>query len=273
MSIKTPEMAADIQGYREAVVELLYQLADDDFIVAYRGSEWLGLAPHIEEDVAFSSISQDTMGHAAIFYKLLEELGEGNLDDLAHGRPARERKNAILLEMVNGTGTYLNEPRYDWAFAVVRHYFYTAAKKNKMVSLMRSSYIPLAEAAARVNVELYYHQLHWKTWFTQLMNSGGEARQRMEAAMAKVFAGFGDVLALGSKEGEFINHGLIATSQELREQWIATMEPVFSQIGASVPAEFGMAGGSGRDGEHTQDLEDALSVLSEVYRFDPAAGW
>lgn len=273
VSIKTPEMAADIPGYREALAELLYQLADDDFIVAYRGSEWLGLAPHIEEDVAFSSISQDTMGHAAIFYKLLEELGEGNLDELAHGRPARDRKNALLLELANGTGTYLIEPRYDWAFAVVRHYFYTVAKRIKMASLMRSSYIPLADAAARVNVELYYHQLHWKTWFTQLMAAGGEARERMEAAMAKVFAGFGDVLAQGSRESEFTRHGLIAGSLDITEQWIASMEPVFTHIGASMPEEFGMAGGSGRNGEHTEDLENALSILSEVYRFDPAAGW
>lgn len=47
-----------------AIKELLLQLADDDFIHSYRGSEWLGLAPHIEEDVASSSIAQDTMGHA-----------------------------------------------------------------------------------------------------------------------------------------------------------------------------------------------------------------
>ena len=49
----------------------------------------LGLAPHIEEDVASSSISQDSMGHAAMYYKLLEELGAGNADDLAHLRPAQ----------------------------------------------------------------------------------------------------------------------------------------------------------------------------------------
>ena len=73
---------------KEAITSLLFQLADDDFLYAYRGSEWLGLAPHIEEDVASSSISQDSMGHAAMYYKLLEELGAGNADDLAHLRPA-----------------------------------------------------------------------------------------------------------------------------------------------------------------------------------------
>ena len=88
--------------YKEAAMNLLFQLADDDFLVSYRGSEWLGLAPHIEEDVASSSISQDTMGHAAMYYTLLEELGAGKADDLAHLRPAQERKNSVLAERVNG---------------------------------------------------------------------------------------------------------------------------------------------------------------------------
>ncbi|WP_059170597.1 1,2-phenylacetyl-CoA epoxidase subunit PaaC [Bacillus sp. FJAT-27445] len=273
MPIKTPVMAAEREGYREALIELLFQLADDDFMVAYRGSEWLGLAPHIEEDVAFASISQDTMGHAAIFYKLLEDLGAGDIDELAHGRPADERRNAVLLELVNGPGTYLMEPHYDWAFAVVRHYFYTVAKRIKMASLMKSTYIPLAEAAARVNVELYYHQLHWKTWFTQLMSVGGEARERMEGAIAKTFSCFGDVFYQGLKEIDIVSHGIIAGSLDLREQWVAAITPVFSDLGASVPEQFSMPEGSGRNGEHTKDLDDALSVLGEVYRFDPAAGW
>ena len=118
-----------------AIKELLLQLADDDFIHSYRGSEWLGLAPHIEEDIASSSISQDTMGHAAMFYQLLEELGEGDANQLAHDRPANERRNAIILELVNGPGYYMEQPDYDWAFAVVRNYFYTQAKAIKIQSL------------------------------------------------------------------------------------------------------------------------------------------
>ena len=82
----------------------MFQLADDDLMYAFRGSEWLGLAPHIEEDVAFSSISQDSMGHAAMYYQLLEDLNAGNANDLAHSRPASERRNSILTERVNGEG-------------------------------------------------------------------------------------------------------------------------------------------------------------------------
>lgn len=92
--IATPQEAIQNKQYKMALIELLYQLADDDFILAFRGSEWLGLAPHIEEDIAYASINQATMGHAVMYYELLESLGEGSADELAHERKASERKNA-----------------------------------------------------------------------------------------------------------------------------------------------------------------------------------
>ncbi|MHC0035478.1 1,2-phenylacetyl-CoA epoxidase subunit PaaC [Pseudoneobacillus sp. C159] len=256
----------------EALHELLFQLADDDFILAYRGSEWLGLAPHIEEDVAFSSISQDTMGHAAIFYQLLEDLQVGNANDLAHNRAAEERRNAILLEKVNGPGHYLVEPRYDWAFAVVRNYFYIMAKKVKMDSIKQGSYQPLVEAATKVNFEIYYHILHWKTWFTQLLKAGGEARTRMEAAIQTVSLDMDGVIHLGDREKAMVESGLISSSAELKNQWTLLIKPILEDVQVTLPT-FGMKNGNGRNGEHTKDLEDALTTLTEVYQSDPTAAW
>ncbi|MBY0120556.1 1,2-phenylacetyl-CoA epoxidase subunit PaaC [Bacillus sp. S/N-304-OC-R1] len=260
-------------AYKSALTALLFQLADDDFILAYRGSEWLGLAPHIEEDVAFSSISQDTMGHAAMFYKLLEDLGEGNVDDLAHSRPAEGRRNAVLLEMVNGPGHYLSHPRYDWAFAVVRNYFYVQSKKIRMDSLKNSAYEPLSQIAIKVNMELFYHLLHWKTWFIQLMNAGGESRKRMDEAIKKVFDDFDGVLTLGLMGSEMNKHGLIESEDTLKQRWKSSMVPIFESVNLSMPESFGMKSGNGRIGEHIEDLSAALAVLSEVYNIDPAASW
>jgi ring-1,2-phenylacetyl-CoA epoxidase subunit PaaC len=256
----------------QALIELLFQLADDDFILAYRGSEWLGLAPHIEEDVAFSSISQDTMGHSAMFYQLLESLNVGDADHLAHSRPVNERRNAVLLEKVNGPGHYLVEPRYDWAFAVVRNYFYVAAKKVKMESLKTSSYQPLADVAIRVNLELYYHHLHWKTWFIQLVKAGGEARTRMIKAIHSVAEEMDGIFELGPLEQEMVGAGLIVSSKELKQRWFSLLGPVLEDIQVSLPA-LSMVSGNGRMGEHTDDLEVALQTLKEVYQLDPHATW
>jgi ring-1,2-phenylacetyl-CoA epoxidase subunit PaaC len=269
------ESVANIKNplYKEALTELLFQLADDDFIVAFRGSEWLGLAPHIEEDVAFSSISQDTMGHAAMYYQLLENLGVGNVDDLAHARKVEERRNATILEEVNGKGTYLVEPQFDWAFAVVRHYFYTQAKKVRIESLKNSSYQPLAEVAVKINMELYYHLLHWKTWFQELVKAGGEARERMEKAVEKVTNSLEDLFLLGDKSTDIGKLGLIEEEEVLKKRWISAVSPVFTSLQLEVPTAFKMSKGNGRTGQHTPDLSTALQTLGEVYNLNPTASW
>jgi ring-1,2-phenylacetyl-CoA epoxidase subunit PaaC len=260
------------KSYKEALTALLYQLADDDFILAYRGSEWLGLAPHIEEDLAFSSINQDTMGHAAMYYQLLGEIGEGNADALAHGRGEKDRRNAIVLELVNGPGSYLKDPNYDWAFAVVRHYFYSVAKKVRMDSLKNSSYQPLADVAVKVNMELYYHLFHWKTWFIQLTSSNSEAKKRMKAAIEKVCRDFEGVLTLGPMGSEMVDRGLIEAEDISRKRWISELNSVMEPLDIKLPP-LEMTSGNGRIGEHTKDLTEAISTLSEVYRTNPAAAW
>ena len=56
---------------RDALAELLLTLADDEFVLGFWDSEWTGIAPMLEEDVAMSSISQDEIGHARAWYDLL----------------------------------------------------------------------------------------------------------------------------------------------------------------------------------------------------------
>ncbi|BAQ09667.1 phenylacetate-CoA oxygenase subunit paai [Bacillus sp. OxB-1] len=258
---------------KDALKALLFQLADDDFLFSYRASEWLGLAPHIEEDVASSSITQDTMGHSAMYYKLLEDLGAGKADDLAHLRPAGERRNSVLVERVNGEGYYMETPQYDWAYTVVRSYFYTQAKKVKIDSLRTSAYEPLADIAIKANMELYYHLMHWKLWFEQLLSSTDDAKNRMKQAIELVVPDFGDVFSYGNEKENIEKAGFIASEEELKANWVAALTPVFEKLGLDLPTIPAKPEMNGRNGEHTKDLEDAIATLSEVYRLDTTTAW
>ena len=42
----------------------LLALADDEHMVGARHTNWIGLGPFLEEDLAFCSIAQDELGHA-----------------------------------------------------------------------------------------------------------------------------------------------------------------------------------------------------------------
>ncbi|MEK4245818.1 1,2-phenylacetyl-CoA epoxidase subunit PaaC [Psychrobacillus sp. FSL K6-2684] len=261
------------QEYKDATQSLLFQLADDDFMFAYRGSEWLGLAPHIEEDVASSSISQDSMGHAAMYYKLLEDFGVGNADLLAHLRPTSTRKNSVLTERANGKGTYMETPQYDWALQVVRSYFYISAKKIKVDSLCASSYVPLADIALKVKMEIFYHLLHWEIWFKQLLSSTDVAKKKMMHAILQVSDDFSDFFSYGIDKEIIEKHHLIETEEILKERWNKRLSPIFESLQIEKPNIPIIPKKNGRNGEHLKDLDEALKTLSEVYSIDPAASW
>jgi ring-1,2-phenylacetyl-CoA epoxidase subunit PaaC len=269
--IETAEQAKQDASYVKALQELLLQLADDDLLIAFRGSEWLGLAPHVEEDVAYSSITQNTMGHSVMYYNLLEELGAGKADDLAHGRKPEERRNGIYLEKRNGEGNYLEEPYYDWALAVVRNYFYESFKKIKLEAIANSSYQPLANVARKVLMEHPYHLAHWKLWVKQLGSSSEEAKKRIQDRVNEAWDDFADVLELGEQVNEMRSHRLITIGEEeLKDKWLEEVKPVLVEV---PNRPLGKKYGSGRKGEHTPDLNQAIRTLAEVYNRDKTAAW
>jgi hypothetical protein len=54
-----------------AAPQLLLALADDELITGHRASHWTGVAPSLEEDLAFSTIAQDEINHADVWYQVL----------------------------------------------------------------------------------------------------------------------------------------------------------------------------------------------------------
>ncbi|MBP2018578.1 ring-1,2-phenylacetyl-CoA epoxidase subunit PaaC [Symbiobacterium terraclitae] len=258
---------------RPTLIALLYQLADDELVIGHRDSEWLGLAPHIEEDVAFSSIAQDEVGHANLYYHLLEELGEGRADDLAFLRPAAARRNAVLLERPNGPGSYLDRPEFDWGYTIARRLAYDLFDQIRLEVLAGSSHAPLAQAAARIRREERYHLIHHTTWFRRLAHGTDESRRRLAAGVARAWPDVGGLFSLG----EVVPGPLFpATAEEMVDRWTAAMRPLFAEVGfdwPGSPVPGGFTGPDGRRGQHTPDLDGLLETMGEVYRIAPGAAW
>ena len=83
---------------KQALINKLTAMADDELILAHRNAEWTGHAPILEEDIALANIAQDELGHATVFYGLLEELTGTTPDQFAMFRDADAFRNAQLLE-------------------------------------------------------------------------------------------------------------------------------------------------------------------------------
>lgn len=258
---------------RSVAVALLQQLADDDMVLGFRDQEWLGLAPHIEEDVAFGSISQEEIGHAAHYFRLLEEMGEGTADDLASLRPARLRRNAVLLEQPNGPGHYLDAPHYDWAFTIVRHYLHDVWEMTVLEGLQASRWTALAEVAVKVLGEKRYHRAHQELWMSTLAKGGQDTRPKLEDAIQRVVPWLGDLPDWGGIGGDLEQTGLLAGARGLTGRYWDQIGEFFRQVGLEPIAPVPVGALNGRLGQHTPALDEVLASWSEVYRSEPGARW
>ena len=139
--------------------QLLLEIADDELILGWRDSEWTGIAPLLEEDVAFSSIAQNEIGHARALYELAAAELETTADELAFDRCPEEYRCAQLVELRLAD---------DWAATIARHWLYETADALRIEALKKSDDAELSALAAKIDREEAYHRMHAEMWAVRL---------------------------------------------------------------------------------------------------------
>jgi ring-1,2-phenylacetyl-CoA epoxidase subunit PaaC len=136
----------------------LLELADDELVLGWRDSEWTGIAPMLEEDVAFSSIAQNEIGHARAAYELAaSDLGR-DADSLAFDRSPAEYSCAPLVEL----------RLLDWAHTIARRWLYETADEVRIAALKDDPDPEVAGLAAKIDREEAYHRMHAEMWHDRL---------------------------------------------------------------------------------------------------------
>src|SRR6266567_2038404 len=142
-------------------VQKFLEIADDELILGWRNSEWNGIAPLLEEDVAFSSIAQNEIGHARALYELAgRELGT-TADELAFDRQPDEYRCSRLVEL---------RLVPDWAATIARHFLYETADEERIAALKQSDDPEIAGLAAKIDREEASHRMHAQMWFERLQD-------------------------------------------------------------------------------------------------------
>jgi ring-1,2-phenylacetyl-CoA epoxidase subunit PaaC len=249
---------------QEALKELLYKLADDKLIIGHRSSEWTGMGPLLEEDIAFSSMAQDKIGQSYALYQLLHQLGEQDPDTVAFMRHAAQFHNCILTELPNG--------EYD--FSLMRHFLFDTAEAIRFDMLTRSSFEPLAQLSVKIRAELRYHTLHANTWIKKLGNATEESITRMQTALETALPYALGIFERSPYEEEIIANKLFEGEKLLQERWMEAVERILKETQLRLPDWSGVqAVEGGRVGRHSQHLQPLLDEMSEVFRSDPGAEW
>jgi ring-1,2-phenylacetyl-CoA epoxidase subunit PaaC len=235
---------------------VLLAFADDEHLMGQRHTEWIGVAPFLEEDLAFSSIAQDELGHAAALYELVTG-DPARVDDLAFGRAAADYRSCWLVEA----------PCMEWAQALVRHWCYDAAEELRWQALSTSTDRGVSALAERALREERYHRRHADALLDALAGDP-VAADRIRAALDVVLP-----LAVGMFDSPAGAAGadravVGAPLEELRAAWVGGVARRFGEV--DVPAS--PTGQHGRT-VRSAPFDEVYGRMREVVSIDPGARW
>lgn len=256
---------------QEALETLCKRLADDEFVLAERYTEWQVRAPSLESDLALSNIAQDELGHARLWYDVVIDLGYEE-PDLIYERDPETFVHSTFVELPFEEG--------DWADAIVRSYLYDVAEDLRLEALEESSYPKIADRVGKIQGEEDYHLEHAQNWMERLADRK-EGSERLQDAVDRLFP---YALTLFEPvdpeiESDIVELGLRdATLSELGERWLSIVVPYLESLELDVP-ESGIAemdeyavtdemlpAEIGRDGNHTDAWGELFEELTHTYR-------
>jgi ring-1,2-phenylacetyl-CoA epoxidase subunit PaaC len=224
----------------------LQTLADGCLALSHRLSEWMSLAPTMEEDVALGNIALDLLGQArGLLQHIAASTGDPAVteDALAYFREAQEWRNPLICELPNG----------DFAHTVLRQLFVDCWLADVWPALATATadgdVRGVAEKAIKENA---YHLRHSSSWVVRLGDGTEESHERMLAALD----------ALWPYRGEIESGG-----------WHERVASVLTQATLSVPPRDSWTQGSSADGWHTEHLGHLLAEMQSLAGAHPGASW
>jgi ring-1,2-phenylacetyl-CoA epoxidase subunit PaaC len=264
----TPALAPQL---RAALADLLLSMADDEFVSGFTDSEWTGIAPILEEDVAMSSIAQDELGHARALYELLASVVDDgrDADAIAYDRSPAEYRHAALLDHARG----------DWADTIARRFLYELADEARLASI-GTGYGPLADLVAKLRREERYHRMHAVAWVRRLAEGGAEAREHLDRAMVALASDASSVFTTLAGEAALIGAGILTRSMaDAQAAWRADLTTILVPLDVPMPPVQPPAPATGHerfgDGRihHGPAFDWLHGQFTMVRRSDPEAIW
>jgi ring-1,2-phenylacetyl-CoA epoxidase subunit PaaC len=249
---------------RQTLADYLLALADDEFILGHRASEWCGHAPILEEDIAFANIALDEIGHAQLWYSLLAELIHEDPqvypDQLVYWRSPEDFRNVQMVELPNG----------DWAFSMLRQYLFDSSELVRMNALVDSHFQPLAGAASQVRKEELYHLRHTRAWIQRLALGTPESHHRLQNALTGLWPAAQQLFLPYAEEERIVAEGLVPSSAELRTAWQTQVLADLEAGNLEVPP---VNSTPVKRQAHSQHLKVLVREMQSIARLDPQAQW
>ncbi len=249
-----------------AAREYVLTLADDEHMIGARHTNWIGLGPFLEEDLAFCSIAQDELGHAIGLYRLITG-DDRSVDHLALRRPPEAYRSSWLAEV----------PCDDWASALVRHWLYDRAEELRWDAVADSSIAGLAALVPGARREEAFHLRHADQLLGRVLGAGdGGAAATLVVATMRELRPLGATLWVAPFDEPTALAERIASRSfaELAVEWNRRVDADLIRWGVDPQTATGVAIDPPADRSvRSVHFERFHAELNEVLSIDPTAVW
>ncbi len=246
----------------DAALECVLRQADNALVLGHRLSEWCGVGPVLEEDIALANTALDLIGQAKLWLEYAAEVqGAGRTaDDLAFRRDVYDFKNALLVELPNG----------DFGQTLLREFFFDAFHLPWLQALTASPDARVAEVAAKSAKEAAYHLERSAETVIALGDGTDESHARMAAALAYLWPYTGELMVDDAVD---LGQDAMPLPSSIRPAWDTTVNAVLAEAMLTRPdSDFAHTGG--RSGvRHTEHLGHMLAQMQFLPRAYPTATW
>ena len=244
--------------------DYLLRLGDDTLILSHRLSEWCGHAPILEQDIAMANIALDLLGQTRMLLTHAGEVeGQGRSeDDLAYFRTSQQFRNVLLVEY----------PNRDWAFTIVRQFFFDVYHYHHYQALLHSTDTQLAAIAEKAIKECTYHLRFSSEWMVRLGDGTPTSHQKMQAAVDELWMYTGELTAPGPADQAMAEAGIGSDLLIIRPLWEAKVADILAEATLQKPVQTWMQRG-GKLGQHTEHLGFLLAEMQQLQRTYPGQTW
>lgn len=268
---------------QDSLIDYTLHLADNSLIMGHRLSEWTGHGPILEQDIAISNIALDLIGQSRNFYQYAakisnalplsersqvlsigEDLDEVTEDDLAYLRDSDEFKNILLAELPNG----------DWAQTILKLLFFSSYQYYLYQKLIHSTDAQLSAIAEKSLKEVTYHVRWCSEWVIRLGDGTQESKQRIEKALDELWGYTNEMFLPADYERESAKNNTGVDITSFKKDWENKVEEIFTEASLTTPVLEGQSiRPSGKEGNHTEHLQEILNDMQYLQRTYPGCKW
>jgi ring-1,2-phenylacetyl-CoA epoxidase subunit PaaC len=249
---------------KDALYQYILGIADNSLILGQRLGELCGHGPSLETDIAITNISLDLLGQVRNYYQYAAKIqgGEATEDSIAFLRKERDYRNVLLVE----------QPNTDFAYIVVRGFFFDVFHQMFLTRLMNSTDETMAAIAAKSIKEVRYHKIFSSEWLKRLGGGTEESHARVQEAVENLWRYTDEFFQPSKAEAAMAQEGVGVDVTSFKEAFYLEIKQTLEDATLAVPTNTWFQKG-GKEGIHTEHMGYLLSDLQYMQRAYPNMNW